>query len=469
MPEETAIATVGIIGMKDIVLEEESKQELELASKNPSDIMSLDDAKYSNKTEAEETETVESVDLKKVNTEEPVTDDKVSENEVSPVDEIQFDTDHSSKSTEDEQVDVKSEASDVIKEDDISSIDGETATLPKQEVSTDESKKLETEQTSHETHMPIDHVDESSEDEEIFNVDITSIEKKNLPVDHGIEEEIPLTEIVASTIMNPKESSSSFVIEEISDKSEAVIEGSELTLDEENHVQKTEPGSTLVAAKVEEQENVSSDEDPEVQSSEAEQISDLEVISVEESIVPVPQTAPEMSFEASVDEVTKLAEEEQLAEKASFAESEKLMGPPQVVSPPDQIKTEALVKTSTEALVIDGSSKVPALKVSSEAPALKLSSEELVVKASSECLAVQVSSEDPAVEVSSENSMVKVSSEDPAVKVSSEAPVFEAISDTLVVEVSSEDLAVKVSNEEPAVEISNESEATQFMEPKNTQ
>ena len=99
MPEETATATVGISGMKDLVPEEESKKELslvideeikqdlthaieknhqkteipeilgigeikflspeceitttdsfELASKNPSDILSLDDTEYSNKT-----------------------------------------------------------------------------------------------------------------------------------------------------------------------------------------------------------------------------------------------------------------------------------------------------------------------------------------------------------------------------------------------------------------------------------
>ena len=99
---------------------------VELASENQSDILFLDDTEYSNKTESEETETVESVDLKKVNTKEPVTDDKVSENEVTPVDKIQFDTNPSSKSTEDEQVNV-------IKEDGISSLDGETAILPKQE------------------------------------------------------------------------------------------------------------------------------------------------------------------------------------------------------------------------------------------------------------------------------------------------------------------------------------------------
>ena len=480
MPEETATATVRISEMKAIVLEEESKQELlleideeikqdltyaiekdhqknpeipeivgigeikfltsepditttdcfELASKNSSDILSLDDTEYSNKTESEENETCESADLKKGNTEEKfVTNDKVSENEVSPVDEIQSDADHSCKNTEDEQVGVETEASDVIKEDDISSVDGETATFLKQEVSTDESKKLETEQTSDETPIPIDQVDEPSEDKETSNGDATSIGEENLPgVDQGIKEEIPLTEIVASTIMNPKESSSSFVIKETSDKSEAVIECSELTREEENHVPITEPGSTLVANEVEETENISSEEDPEVQLSEAEQISDLEV---EESIVPLPQAAPEVSSEASVDEVAKPTEEEQLAKKASFAESGKLIGLPQVLSPPDQIKTEDLVvKASSEALVIEGSSEV--------------TSKELVVKLSSESLAVQVSRE---------------------------APVFEAIiSDTLVVKVSSEDLAVKVPNEEPAVEISSESEAEaiQLMEPQNT-
>jgi hypothetical protein len=481
LPEETPTATVGISGMKDIMLEEESKKELslvideeikqdltnaiekdhqkteipeivgigeikflmpeheitttpsvELASENQSDILFLDDTEYSNKSE--ETETCESVDLKKGNTEQkPVTNDKLSENKVSPVDVIQFDADHSSQSTEDEQVDLKSEASDVIKEDDISSIDGETKTFPNQEVSTDESKKLKTEQTSDESPMPIDQVDESSVDEETLNVDVTSIDEENLPVDQGIKEEIPLTEIVASTLMNLKESSSSFVIEEIIDKSENVIEGSELTREEENHMLITKPGSTMVAANVEGQENVSCEEDPEVPLSEAEQISDLEVTSVKESIVPLPQAAPEVSSEASVDEVTKPAEKEQLAQKASFAESDKLIGPPQVVSPPDQIKTDAFLKTSVEALVIEGSSEVSALK---------LSSEEFVVKASSEALAFQTFSQVPAIQVLSE---------DPSV------------------EEASGNSAVKVLSADPAVEISSESEAIQFMEPQNNQ
>ena len=441
MPEETATATGGIRGMKDIMLEEESKKVLslvideeikqdltnaiekdhqkteipeivgigeikflmpeheitttpsvELASENQSDILFLDDTEYSKKTESEETETCESVDLKKGNTEQkPVTNDKLSENKVSPVDEIQSDADHSSQSTEDEQVDLKSEDSDVIKED-----NGETETLPKQELSTDESKKLETEKTSDETHMPIDQVNESSEDEETLNVETTSIEEDNLAVDQGIKEEIPLTEIVASTIMNPKESSSSFVIEETSDKSEAVIEGSELTREEENHVPIAEPGSTLVANEVEEPENVLSEEDPEVQLSEAKQISDLEVTSVEEPIMPLPQAGPEVSSEASVDEVAKPAEKEQLSEESK----------------------NSVVKVSSEALVVTEESVVKAtseplvVELSNEAPVFKTSSEALVDKASNEVLAV---------EVSGENSVVKVSSEDQAVEASSES------------------------------------------------
>ena len=103
MPEDTATAIVGIGGMKDYISEDGSKQELslvkeeeikedltqitekddqkteipvivaidgikeltpsvELASENLSDISSLDDTEYANKTESEESEIVESVD-----------------------------------------------------------------------------------------------------------------------------------------------------------------------------------------------------------------------------------------------------------------------------------------------------------------------------------------------------------------------------------------------------------------------
>ena len=190
MPEETATAIVGIGGMKDLISEEESQQELslvnneeikviekddqktgipeivkgneikdlmpdseitktpslEVASENPSDIPSLDDTKYSNETESEVTEIVESVDLKKIDPAEkpeelgeevsseiseelanqlfhttlatvtddqvyeesvtPGTDHEVSENEVTPDDEIQ-------------QVEVETQSEDVIKGEDI--------------------------------------------------------------------------------------------------------------------------------------------------------------------------------------------------------------------------------------------------------------------------------------------------------------------------------------------------------------
>ena len=106
MPEDTATAIVDIGGMKDLIPEDGSKQELslvkeeeikedltqvtekddqkteipvivavggikeltpsvELASENLSDISSLDDTEYANKTESEESEIVESVDLDK--------------------------------------------------------------------------------------------------------------------------------------------------------------------------------------------------------------------------------------------------------------------------------------------------------------------------------------------------------------------------------------------------------------------
>ena len=98
MPEDTATAIVGISGMKDLIPEDGSKQELSvikdgdikvdltqvteeddqkteipvivavggvkelMPSENLSDISSLDDTEYANKTESEESEIVESVD-----------------------------------------------------------------------------------------------------------------------------------------------------------------------------------------------------------------------------------------------------------------------------------------------------------------------------------------------------------------------------------------------------------------------
>ena len=351
MPEETTNAIVGIGEMKDIMPAEKSKQELslvkdedikvtekddqkteipeivdivdidvikdlmpeskitttspvDLASENPSDIPSLDDTKYSNETESEVTEIVESVDLKKVDPAEkheelgekvsseiseelanqlfpttlatvtddkvfeesvtPVTDHKVSENEVTPDDEIQ-------------QVEVETQSADVIKGKDQGSIDGETATLPKQEMSTHE-----TEQKSDEIPMPIeevsmhqsiDQVNEPSEVKETPNEDTKSIEEETLPVDQGTKEEIIVTESFPLTSITLKESSSSFSIEETSEKSEAEIEGFELTQEKEKQV----PLSILVSSEVDKNKNVVSEDKTEVQSSNSEQKSDLEV------------------------------------------------------------------------------------------------------------------------------------------------------------------------------------------------
>ena len=59
----------------------------------------------------------------------------------------------------------------------------------------------------------------------------------------------------------PKESLISSVIDETGNKSEAVIEGSELTQEEENQV----PLTVLVSNTVEEKENVLSEDKPEFQ------------------------------------------------------------------------------------------------------------------------------------------------------------------------------------------------------------
>ena len=104
--------------------------------------------------------------------------------------------------------------------------------------------------------------------------------------------------------MNPKESSSSFVIEETSNKLVTVIEGSELTLEEENHV----PLTVLASNAVEEKENVLFEDKPKVQPSNSKRTSDLKVTSEGESIVTLPQVVPEVSSEASVDELAKSSE-----------------------------------------------------------------------------------------------------------------------------------------------------------------
>ena len=230
---------IGIGGMKDLMPEEEvtTTASVELDSEVPSVIPPLDDeifdddSDYSDETESEGSEIVEPVDVKKVDTEEkleesgqefstekaddlenvlfsttvaPVTDDKVSENEIIPVDEIQFDDDYSDESTDNEQVEVETEASDVVKEDDLSSVDGVTETLPQQEVSTDssvdESEKPEVEQTSDEvsTNPSINEVDEPFEDEQTSDLDTASIEEETVPVDQGAEEELTVTERVHS-------------------------------------------------------------------------------------------------------------------------------------------------------------------------------------------------------------------------------------------------------------------------------
>ena len=504
---------IGIGGMKDLMPEEEvtTTASVELESEVPSVIPPLDneifddDSDYSDETESEGSEIVEPVDVKKVDTEEmpevetttqmigiggmkdlmpeedkqelpqivdedmkqelpqaddlenvlfpttvaPVTDDKVSENEISPVDEIQFDDDYSDESTDNEQVEVETEVSDVVKEDDLSSVDGGTETLPQQEVSTDssvdESEKPEVEQTSDEvsTNPSINEVDEPFEDEQT-----ASTEEETVPVDQGTEEEITVTESVPLSSMSPQETSSSSVIEETSDESEAVIEGSEMTQEEENQVPVTETSSVSVPTEVEEQENVVSEEQTEVQPSEGEQTSVTESTSVEESIVPLPQVVPEVSSEAPVDEITEPTEDDQLAEEAS----EKPIALPQVVPPPDQIlPEESVVDVSSEAPIVDVSSEAPVVpEVSSEASVDEVTEptedDQLAEEASEKPIALPQVVPAPD-QVSTEESVTEVSSEESAVEVSSVAPV---------VEVSSEDPAVEVSSEDPAVDVSTE-------------
>ena len=92
---------------------------------------------------------------------------------------------------------------------------------------------------------------------------------------------------------SPKESLISSVIDETGNKSEAGIESSELTQEEENQV----PLTILASNAVEEKENVLFEDKPEVQPSNSEQTSDLEATSEEESIVKLPQIVPEVSSE----------------------------------------------------------------------------------------------------------------------------------------------------------------------------
>ena len=98
---------------------------------------------------------------------------------------------------------------------------------------------------------------------------------------------------------SPKESLISSVIDETGNKSEAVIEGSELTQEEENQV----PLTFLVSNAVE--EKVLCEDKPEVQPLNSEQTSDIEVTSEEESIVLLPQVVPEVPSEVSIDELAK--------------------------------------------------------------------------------------------------------------------------------------------------------------------
>ena len=538
MHVETTTANVGIGEMKDLIPEEESKQELILvndeeikviekddqkteipeiadvdgikdlmqegeiattpsvavASENSSDVPSLDDTKYSNETDPEESEIVESVDLNKVDPDEkpeefeqefslkiaevlanqlyssPLTTIsdcyvseatvttgticEVSENEVTPDDPMQ-------------QVEVETQASDVNKKEDLSSIDREIVTLPKQESSTDEFKKLKSDQKTDEcpmsieevsTHLSIDQVDGPSEDKETANGNSKSMEDKTVPVDEATEEEISVTESVSSIrkFLSPKESLISSVIRESSDKSEAVIKGIELTQEEDNQV----PLTILVLNVVEEKEN---EDKADVQSLDSEQTSDLVVTSVEESIVLLPQVTTEMSSEVTVDKLLKFSEKEQLEEKFSFVDSEKPTDLSQVVPLLYQVTTEELVvsedpavETSKEAVEVEDLSEIPDVQVSieplfmegsNEVPDVQVSSNHLVVKASSEPGVVGGSNEDPAVELSSEAIVVENLSEVPDVQISS---------NHLVVKASSEPGVVKGSSEDPAVELSSE-------------
>ena len=132
--------------------------------------------------------------------------------------------------------------------------------------------------------------EEPLEVEQISDLKPTSVEVSNVPspqVKLGVISEASVNEVtkpaeleqlaesVASTSMSFP------VIEETSVESKAVIEDSEMTQEEENHGSITESGSTFMATSVEKQENVSSEGESEVQSSNANQISDLEVTSVE--------------------------------------------------------------------------------------------------------------------------------------------------------------------------------------------
>ena len=98
----------------------------------------------------------------------------------------------------------------------------------------------------------------------------------------------------------PKESLISSVFDETGNKSEAVIEGSELTQEEENQM----PLTILVSNAVQEKENVLFEDKPKVQPLNSEQTSELKSISEEESIV----TSSQVVSEASVDELAKSSE-----------------------------------------------------------------------------------------------------------------------------------------------------------------
>ena len=125
-------------------------------------------------------------------------------------------------------------------------------------------------------HQSNGQIDEPSEVKETPNEDTTSIEEDTLPVDQGTKEEILVTESIT-----PKESSSSSSIEEASEKSDPEIEGFELTQEKKKQV----PLSILVSSEVDKNKNVVSEDKTEVQSSNSEQKSDLEVTLDDMSIV----------------------------------------------------------------------------------------------------------------------------------------------------------------------------------------
>ena len=85
----------------------------------------------------------------------------------------------------------------------------------------------------------------------------------------------------SSTSITPKESSSSSSIEKTSEKLEAEIEGSELTQEKINQV----PLSILLSSEDDKNKNVVSEDKTEVQPSNSEQKSDLEVTLDDMSIV----------------------------------------------------------------------------------------------------------------------------------------------------------------------------------------